>query len=36
MSHIVRTAMIGCGGMARWHVQTMLQQAEHHANHCCL
>ena len=28
MSHIVRTAMIGCGGMARWHVRAMLQQAE--------
>ena len=27
MSRIVRTAMIGCGGMARWHVQTMPQQA---------
>jgi len=27
MDQIVRTAMIGCGGMARWHVQAMLQQA---------
>jgi predicted dehydrogenase len=26
MGQIVRTAMIGCGGMARWHVQAMLQQ----------
>jgi predicted dehydrogenase len=28
MDQIVRTAMIGCGGMARWHVRAMLQQAD--------
>ena len=28
MGEIVRTAMIGCGGMARWHVRAMLQQAD--------
>ena len=28
MGQIVRTVMIGCGGMARWHVRAMLQQAD--------